>query len=80
MVLIQVSDPGCGIPAEHLESIFEPFFTTKPRGEGTGLGLPIAVGIVRNHGGQIDVVSGSGRGTTVTVLWPASAPSEGIDA
>jgi signal transduction histidine kinase len=79
-VLIEISDPGHGIPAEHLESIFEPFFTTKPRGEGTGLGLPIAVGIVRNHGGRIDVLSGSGRGTTVTVLWPASAPPGSIDA
>ncbi len=80
MVLIEISDPGCGIPAEHLTSIFDPFFTTKPRGEGTGLGLPIAVGIVRNHGGRIDVLSESGRGTTVTVLWPASAPPGGIDA
>jgi signal transduction histidine kinase len=71
-VLIEVSDPGCGIPPEHLPSIFEPFFTTKPRGEGTGLGLPIAVGIIRNHGGQIDVRSISGQGTTVSVLWPAS--------
>jgi signal transduction histidine kinase len=79
MVLIEVSDPGCGISPENLKSIFEPFFTTKPRGEGTGLGLPIAVGIVRNHGGQIDVRSNPGRGTTVTVLWPASAPLRPTD-
>ncbi len=79
MVLIEVSDPGCGISPENLESIFEPFFTTKPRGEGTGLGLPIAVGIVRNHGGQIDVRSRPGRGTTVAVLWPASAPVRPTD-
>ena len=75
MVLIEVSDPGCGIPAENLKAIFDPFFTTKPRGEGTGLGLPISVGIVRNHGGQIDVRSAPGGGTSVTVLWPASSPS-----
>jgi signal transduction histidine kinase len=79
MVLIEVADHGCGIPTEHLESIFDPFFTTKPRGEGTGLGLPIAVGIVRNHGGQINLHSVPDEGTTVTVLWPASAP-EGANA
>jgi signal transduction histidine kinase len=79
MVLIEVADHGCGISSEHLESVFDPFFTTKARGEGTGLGLPIAVGIVRNHGGQIDLHSVPDKGTTVTVLWPASAP-EGAHA
>jgi len=74
MVLIQVLDEGRGIPTEHLEVVFDPFFTTKPRGEGTGLGLSIAAGIVRNHAGQIDLLSTPGRGTTVTVLWPASPP------
>jgi signal transduction histidine kinase len=74
MVLIQVLDHGGGIPAEHLKDVFDPFFTTKPRGEGTGLGLSIAAGIVRNHAGQIDLLSTPGRGTTVTVLWPASPP------
>jgi len=72
MVLIQVLDHGRGIPAEHLEVVFDPFFTTKPRGEGTGLGLSIAAGIVRNHAGQIDLLSTPGQGTTVTVLWPAT--------
>ena len=74
MVLIQVLDHGGGIPPEHLNDVFDPFFTTKPRGEGTGLGLSIAAGIVRNHAGQIDLLSTPGQGTTVTVLWPASPP------
>ncbi|MES1207441.1 MAG: ATP-binding protein [Pseudomonadota bacterium] len=73
MVRIAVADQGPGIPSENLTAIFEPFFTTKPRGEGTGLGLAITAGIVRNHAGQIDVQSAVGQGTTVTVLWPASA-------
>jgi signal transduction histidine kinase len=73
MVLIEVSDHGSGIEAEHLDSVFDPFFTTKPRGQGTGLGLPIAAGIVRNHGGQITIKSSPNEGTTVSVLWPASS-------
>jgi signal transduction histidine kinase len=70
-VSIAVTDQGCGIAAEHLHAVFDPFFTTKKRGEGTGLGLPIAMSIVRNHGGKIDLDSVHGKGTTVTVLWPA---------
>ena len=71
MVRIVISDHGSGIAPEHLHAVFDPFFTTKPRGQGTGLGLPIAASIVRNHGGQIDLASGAGEGTTATVLWPA---------
>jgi signal transduction histidine kinase len=77
MVRIEVGDEGTGIAPEHLQVVFEPFFTTKPRGEGTGLGLSITAGIVRNHAGKIDLRSVPGGGTTVTVLWPASAPTEG---
>jgi len=73
IVRIRVLDQGSGIPTEHLHAVFDPFFTTKPRGEGTGLGLPIAASIVRNHGGQIDLASAPGQGTTATVLWPAAA-------
>jgi signal transduction histidine kinase len=73
MVRIQIVDRGSGIPTEHLQAVFDPFFTTKPRGEGTGLGLPIAASIVRNHGGRIDLASTPGSGTTATVLWPAAA-------
>jgi signal transduction histidine kinase len=73
MVRIRIVDQGSGIAPEHLQAVFDPFFTTKPRGEGTGLGLPIAASIVRNHGGRIDLASTPGAGTTATVLWPAEA-------
>ncbi|HXU07146.1 MAG TPA: ATP-binding protein [Polyangia bacterium] len=72
MVRIRVIDQGSGIAPEHLQAVFDPFFTTKPRGEGTGLGLPIAASIVRNHGGRIDLSSTPGAGTTATVMWPAA--------
>jgi two-component system sensor histidine kinase HydH len=72
-VSIAVIDRGLGIADEHLHAVFDPFFTTKKRGEGTGLGLTIAAGIVRNHAGQINLSSAPGEGTTVTVLWPTVA-------
>lgn len=65
---VEVKDTGSGIPPQHLEEIFNPFFTTKPK--GTGLGLPIANQIVREHGGKISVVSELGRGSTFTVVLP----------
>jgi signal transduction histidine kinase len=77
VVQIEVIDRGCGIAPEHMHTVFDPFFTTKKRGEGTGLGLPIAASIVRNHGGQINLASTPGKGTTVTVIWPAAAPAQG---
>jgi len=70
MVRIVIGDRGSGIAPEHLQAVFDPFFTTKARGEGTGLGLPIAASIVRNHGGRIDLASSAGEGTTATLLWP----------
>jgi signal transduction histidine kinase len=73
MVRIRILDQGSGIAPEHMQTVFDPFFTTKARGEGTGLGLPIAASIVRNHGGQIDLASAPGQGTTATVLWPGVA-------
>jgi signal transduction histidine kinase len=72
-VAFAVVDRGAGIAAEHMNAVFDPFFTTKKRGEGTGLGLTIAAGIVRNHAGQINLASLPGEGTTVTVLWPTVA-------
>lgn len=71
-VLIHIADTGCGIPKKHLHRIFEPFFTTKARGKGTGLGLSISHGIVKLHGGDIQVESDEGRGTTFKVFLPIS--------
>lgn len=67
---ISVRDNGPGIPPEVLNRIFDPFFTTKARGEGTGMGLAVAHGIVRNHGGTMVVSSEVGRGTTFEVFLP----------
>jgi two-component system, NtrC family, sensor kinase len=68
--VIEVRDQGSGIASEVLDQIFEPFFTTKDVGEGTGLGLPVSYGIVREHGGWISVVSERGHGACFTVYLP----------
>jgi two-component system NtrC family sensor kinase len=70
-VILKVTDTGCGIKREHLDQIFEPFFTTKPVGKGTGLGLSVSYGLVRRHGGSLDVESEAGKGSTFTVTLPA---------
>ncbi len=67
---ITVSDEGTGISEEDIQHLFEPFFTTKDVGQGTGLGLPIAYGIVQEHGGWIDVRSEPGNGSTFSVFLP----------
>ncbi|QBX36069.1 response regulator [Paracoccus liaowanqingii] len=72
-VRISVADRGCGIAPEHLDKIFEPFFTTKRTGEGTGLGLSTAYGIVKQTGGFIFCDSTLGEGTTFTLYFPAHA-------
>jgi len=75
--LIEVSDTGSGIAKEHLDRIFEPFFTTKPVGQGTGLGLSLSYGIVRDHGGWIKADSELGRGTRFRIWLPLRQPVEG---
>jgi len=71
-VVVSVADTGVGIPPEHLNRIFDPFFTTKEIGKGTGLGLSAVLGIVKSHGGFVDVQSEVGKGSTFKVYLPAS--------
>jgi len=69
-VVVTIADTGVGISQEHIDRIFDPFFTTKPVNQGTGLGLSICHSIIIDHGGDIDVQSSPGKGTTVTVRLP----------
>lgn len=76
IVTFMVKDNGCGIPEENLEKLFDPFFTTKEVGHGTGLGLAISYGIVKEHGGTIEVHSQVGQGTTFSVHLPLQHEDE----
>jgi two-component system cell cycle sensor histidine kinase/response regulator CckA len=77
-----VHDTGVGIPVELQARVFEPFFTTKPTGEGTGLGLSMVYGLVRQSGGFMSLDSAPGRGTRIEILLPAesTAPADGTAA
>jgi signal transduction histidine kinase len=79
-VVVEVQDNGCGISPEHRSRLFEPFFTTKPVGQGTGLGLSVSFGIVRDHGGAIEVDSAVGRGSTFRVRLPLKPEDRGQKA
>lgn len=71
-VWLEVADNGCGIAPEHLERLFEPFFTTCAVGQGMGLGLSVAYGIVKRHGGQLSVSNRAGGGSVFRVVLPAT--------
>lgn len=70
---ISIGDTGCAIVPENIQKVFDPFFTTKSDKGGTGLGLPIALRIIKTHAGSIDVVSEIGRGSTFSIILPLSS-------
>jgi PAS domain S-box-containing protein len=74
---LSISDTGCGMTPEIIEKIFEPYFTTKPQGKGTGLGLAVAYGIIREHGGHINVYSEEGKGATFNIYLPITEKDSG---
>ena len=74
-LLVKVADSGVGIPQDIKNKIFEPFFTTKEKGKGTGMGLAMTYGIVKNHQGYIGVSSEAGEGTTMNVYLPVTGES-----
>ena len=71
-VEVEVTDTGSGIPRENLSRIFDPFFTTKSTGRGTGLGLSVSYGIIKEHAGKIEVRSTPGKGTSFRLEFPAA--------
>jgi two-component system NtrC family sensor kinase len=75
MAEISIIDTGCGIPEKNLKRIFDPFFTSKEVGKGTGLGLSVSHGIIRSHGGLIEVESTVGRGSSFRIYLPLKPPS-----
>ncbi len=78
-IYVKFKDSGTGMPAEVLEKVFDPFFSTKEVGKGTGLGLSISHGIIKDHGGWIDIKSTQGEGTTITIELPIDTPPSEVD-
>jgi two-component system cell cycle sensor histidine kinase/response regulator CckA len=79
-VLIRVTDTGTGIPPEVIDRIFDPFFTTKEPGKGTGLGLSTVLGIVKGHGGFVQVQTEAAKGTTFLIYLPAQEGMQTLPA
>jgi two-component system, NtrC family, sensor kinase len=79
-VSLQFADTGPGIPPEIMDKIFEPFFTTKQPGEGTGLGLSVAYGIIQQHGGSIEVKNSHSGGALFTVTLPLNCPEDAFES
>ena len=71
-VEVEVTDTGMGISRENLNRIFDPFFTTKATGRGTGLGLSVSYGIIKEHAGKIEVRSTPNKGTSFRLEFPAA--------
>ncbi len=69
---LKITDNGCGMDQQTKDRIFDPFFTTKPKQQGTGLGLSVTHGIIRQHGGKINVISSPGEGTTFYIHLPTT--------
>ena len=77
-VFVEIEDNGYGIEKKNLARVFDPFFTTKPTGEGTGLGLSVSYGIIKNHGGDILVKSEVGKGSAFKIVLPVVQPEMGM--
>jgi signal transduction histidine kinase len=77
-VEVEITDTGQGIPREDLNRIFDPFFTTKASSRGTGLGLSVSYGIIKEHAGKIDVRSTLGKGTSFHLEFPVASARKSV--